>query len=182
MEGPFIFEKTTTIVTFECGLEKNEEGSHHLQWESLGLPSTLPALPFLQSALCISFRSFTKLGRRKGHSEVLRLCLALLAKQIHIKQTKKKRKKLKKEQLSVLTQSPNFVLCYVRPHVLDVISCQLYVWAAFSKKTTWLCGNQIFADVFTWLFQVCRDHRSATFRLFLVLESSLVQALHHRAG
>lgn len=127
MEGPFIFEKTTTIVTFECGLEKNEEGSHHLQWESLGLPSTLPALPFLQSALCISFRSFTKLGRRKGHSEVLRLCLALLAKQIHIKQTKKKRKKLKKEQLSVLTQSPNFVLCYVRPHVLDVISCQLYV-------------------------------------------------------
>lgn len=53
-----------------------------------------------------------------------------------------------------------------------MIPCKLYTWAAFSKKTTWLCGNQISADKFTWLFQVCRDQRSATIRLFLVLEST----------
>lgn len=50
-KGPFIFEKTTTMVTFECGLKKDEEGSHHLQWESLDSPE-LCLLLSLCSLLC----------------------------------------------------------------------------------------------------------------------------------
>lgn len=54
VEEPFILEKLTTMATAECKGPRKEVQSNHLQWESLGLLSTLLVLPSLLSALQVS--------------------------------------------------------------------------------------------------------------------------------